>query len=94
MKCTGPSRPCSEASAEAATTAAATRDGPSRLTSTAESRGESKLTAAAEWMTTSHSDRRCRPSCVQAEAVGGHITGHGGHPGGHLGVEAVPVLLA
>ncbi len=74
--------------------AAATRDGPSRLTSTAASRGESKLTVAAEWMTTSHSASALPALLVEAEAVGGHIAGHGGHPGGHLGVEAVPVLLA
>ena len=42
--------------------AAATRDGPSRLTSTAASSGESKLTVAAEWMTTSHVARTARPS--------------------------------
>ena len=42
--------------------AAATRDGPSRLTSTAASSGESKATLAAEWTTTSQAARASRPA--------------------------------
>ena len=67
--------------------------GPSRLTSTAVSRGESKLTAAAEWMTMSHSDSRLQALVVEAQPVGGHVAGHRRYPGGHLGLEPVAVLL-
>ena len=45
----------------AASMAAATRDGPSRLTSTAVSRGASKATVAAEWTTMSHEARTAVP---------------------------------
>ena len=41
---------------------AATRDGPRRLTSTAASRGASKLTVAAEWTTVEQEDSSSRPS--------------------------------
>ena len=73
-------------------TAAATRDGPSRLTSTAVSRGESKLTAAAECTTMSHSESAWSPSVVEPEPVGGHVAGHRRDPRGDLGVEPVAVL--
>ncbi len=86
--------PSSAARCRAARDRPATRDGPSRLTSTAVSRGESKLTAAAEWITMSHSESSCDPVVVEAEPVGGHVAGHRGDPGGHLVVEPVAVLLA
>ncbi len=78
----------------ACTMAAATRDGPSRLTSTAASSGASKLTVAAECTTTSHSDSARQPLVVEPQPVGAHVAGHGGHPGRHLlgerGAELVP----
>ncbi len=48
---------------------AATRIGPSRLTSTAPSSGESNETVAAEWMTMSQLASTARPAVVEAEAV-------------------------
>ena len=41
------------------------RDGPSRLTSTAPSRGESKATVAAEWMTMSHDASTARSASLR-----------------------------
>ena len=46
------------------------RTGPSRLTSTASSIGESNDTVAAEWMTMSHAAERLAAGVVEAEAVG------------------------
>ena len=51
--------------------AAATRLGPSRLTSTALSRGESKLTEAAEWMTVSQVANTRLAVGIEAQAVDG-----------------------
>ena len=65
--------------------------GPSRLTSTAVSSGESKLTVAAEWTTTSHPESRRSPVLVEAEPVLPDVAGDGGDPGGDLLVEALAV---
>ena len=64
------------------------RVGPSRLTSTARSSGESKLTVAAEWMTVSHVARSGPAGLVEAEAVGGDVAADDLHPAVDHGVEA------
>ncbi len=73
---------------------AATRDGPSRLTSTAESSGESKLTAAAEWMTRSHSDSSCSPSSSRPSPSVATSPATDDHPGATSASKRSPVLLA
>ena len=65
------------------------RVGPSRLTSTAPSSGESNDTVAAEWMTMSQEASAARPGVVEAEPVGADVAGdHCDPPGDHL-VEAL-----
>ncbi len=69
------------------------RVGPSRLISTAPSRGASKATVAAEWITMSHVASTARSALVEAEAVGPDVAGDHLHPpGGHLG-EALAAEL-
>jgi hypothetical protein len=63
------------------------RVGPIRLTSTARSMGESKLTVAAEWMTMSQPPAARAPASVEAEAVGAHVALDDLHPAGHQLVE-------
>ena len=64
------------------------RTGPSRLTSTASSIGESNDTVAAEWMTMSHDAERLAARVVEPEAVGADVTGDDRDPPRHLLVEA------
>ena len=66
--------------------------GPSRLTSTAVSRGASKLTVAAECTTMSHADRQRRPSSSRPRPSVATSPATARDPGGDLGVEAVAVL--
>ena len=54
--------------------------GPSRLISTAPSSGESKLTVAAEWMTTSAAASAAAAVVVEAEAVAADVAGDDPHP--------------
>ena len=71
----------------------AMRTGPSRLTSTAVSSGESNDTVAAEWMTMSQDASSARPVVVEAEPVGADIAGDGGDPAGDLGVEVAAAAV-
>ena len=62
------------------------RIGPSMLTSTAPSSGESKATVAAEWMTVSQAASAARPASSRPESVGADVAGDRAHPArGHLG---------
>ena len=80
------------------------RVGPSRLTSTAPSSGESKLTVAAEWMTMSQAAQRGPALVVEAEAVAADVAGDDLHPAGddarrrpslaELGAQAVEGVVA
>ena len=74
--------------------AAATREGPSMLISTAWVRGASKETVAAEWMTTSAWRNASAPSFVETEAIAPDVAGHGLDPPADLGGEFVPELVA
>ena len=61
------------------------RVGPSRLISTAESSGESKATAAAEWMTMSQLAKIATVGVVEAEPVAADVAADGHDPAGdHL----------
>ncbi len=70
------------------------RVGPSRLTSTAASRGESKETVAAEWMTMSAGGERGPTLVVEAQAVGADVARHRGDPPVDRGLELVAPGLA
>ena len=59
---------------------AATREGPSRLTSTAVSKGASKATAAAEWTTMSRCCEQFDPRIVEAETLRRDVASDGGEP--------------
>ena len=71
------------------------RLGPSRLTSTAGSSGESKDTVAAEWMTMSQDAEGGAAGVVEAEPVGADVAGDRRDPSGdQLGEAVLAELLA
>ncbi len=69
----------------------AMRVGPSRLTSTAPSSGESKLTVAAEWITMSHEARVAASGVVEPEAVGADVARRSPAPGGRPARRTPPL---